>query len=383
MIAQALAFGEAGFPIIPVRLSHDGERWRKLPLTTWDQATSNEVTIEWFWRKWPDALPGIPLARMNWAVVDADRRDGVDGVAQVTDLDPLGPHSRIATPSGGLHLVFAQPNPPIHGRFKWCEGVEVLGQGCLLTCYDLEELKFPDPAWCRTKLRAPLPKMFWQPRDDVGTKRSPTNKDRARAASSADAVYVADLTKALRAMDPCDWRGEHDEWLMLMAACQAVGIACEDFVTWSVGDPQYAGDAQLIRRKWKSLKPGHGGALFAALATRGIKVRDSERSSSLIGREPLRASTQPTRNWHSRTNTIREKLKRTPTEGMLFSAACVFAEVMAQCKKPTLRTAVGLLEGDAKDCGLWKQLGPDSVRRTIANGLRHVEEKVLAATEEN
>jgi hypothetical protein len=272
-------------------------------------------------------------------------------------------------------LVFAQPPKPITGRFKWCEGVEVLGEGCLLTCYDLEELKFPHVA-----PRAVLPKMFWKPRG-VGIKRFPANKDRAKAASGADAVYVADLTKALRAMDPCDWRGQHDEWLMLMAACQAVGIACEDFVTWSVGDPQYAGDAQLIRRKWKSLKPGHGGALFAALAARGIKVRDGERSPSLIGTEPLRASIQPTRNWHSRTKTIREKLKRTPTEGMLFSAACVFAEVMAECKKPTLRVAVGLLEEDAKDCGLWKQLGADGVRRTIANGLRHVEEKVLAGTE--
>jgi hypothetical protein len=76
MIAQALAFGEAGFPIIPVRLSHDGERWRKQPMTTWDQATSNEVTIEWWWRKWPDALPGIPLAKVGFAVVDADKRDG-------------------------------------------------------------------------------------------------------------------------------------------------------------------------------------------------------------------------------------------------------------------------------------------------------------------
>ena len=57
-------------------------------------------------------------------------------------------------------------------------------------------------------------------------------------------------------------------------------------------------------------------------------------------------------------------------------------EVMAECKKPTPSVAVKLLVGAAKDSGLWRQLGADEVRRTIANGLRHVEEKVLA-TEEN
>jgi hypothetical protein len=381
MMLTALAFGEAGFPIIPVRLSHDGERWRKQPMTTWDQATSNEVTIEWWWRKWPDALPGIPLARVNWAVVDADRREGVDGVAQVTDLGPLGPHSRIATPSGGLHLVFAQPPKPITGRFKWCEGVEVLGEGCLLTCYDLEELKFPHVA-----PRAVLPEMFWRPRDDVGTKRDPDNKRSAPAPDvpapdvpAPDVALVPDLTAALRKIDPRDYRGEHDAWLALMSACQAVGIEREDFVAWSVGDPQYAHDGHLIRRKWRSLKPRHGGVLYAALAERGVKV------SPVIVRDPLRERQgerpTPTRNWRSRLECTCNALEQNPTEPMLFWAACIFAEVMAECKRPTPSVAATLLEQSAKTCGLWKTLGKDGVRRTIANGLRHVEEKMLAGTE--
>src|SRR6516162_1592416 len=124
----------------------------------WDLATTNEITIRSWWSDWPDALPGIPLARMNWAVVDADRREGVDGVAQVTGLGPLGPHSRIATPSGGLHLVFAQPDPPI-SKLNWCEGVEILGTSCLLTCYDLDELRFPHVA-----PRAVLSEMFRRPK---------------------------------------------------------------------------------------------------------------------------------------------------------------------------------------------------------------------------
>jgi hypothetical protein len=146
MINTPLAFAEAGFPIIPVRLYRERDRWKKLPLREWELATTDEATIARWWRQYPDALPAIPLKKTNLCVVDADRRDGVDGVAEVTDLGPLGPHSRIATPSGGLHLVFAQPNPPIASKFTWAPGVEVLGSGSLLTCYDLEELKFPHVA---------------------------------------------------------------------------------------------------------------------------------------------------------------------------------------------------------------------------------------------
>jgi putative DNA primase/helicase len=131
-LAVALDFAEASIPIIPVTLHCEDKRWRKLPMALWSLATTSAATIEGWWQRWPDALPGIPLSRMGWAVVDADRRDGVDGVAAVTALGPLGPHSKVATRSGGLHLVFAQPEPPI-AKLRWCEGVEVLGTSCLLT----------------------------------------------------------------------------------------------------------------------------------------------------------------------------------------------------------------------------------------------------------
>jgi hypothetical protein len=370
MIDLALAFAEAGFPILPIRR----EERRRTPMAKWDDATSDPKIVASWWRQWPDALPAIPLRKTNLCVVDADRHGEVDGVAALPTYPRcLGPHSRITTPSGGLHLVFAQPDPPIT-YFKWCEGVEILGTSSLLTCYDLEELKFPHVA-----PRAILPEVFWKPRDEAGIKRSPINNP--RAVTRPDAVYVADVTAALREMDPCDWRGDYMRWFALMTACCFEGISERDFVDWSTSDPQYAADGNVIRKMWRKLNPQHGGALFAALAERGIKVgRDK---GPVINGEPLRASREPTRNWLSRTNTIREKLRRTPTEGMLFSAACVFAEVMADCHKPTPKVAVDLLMGDAKDCGLTRLLGADGVRRTIANGLRHVEEKVLAATEEN
>jgi hypothetical protein len=73
--------------------------------------------------------------------------------------------------------------------------------------------------------------------------------------------------------------------------------------------------------------------------------------------------------------------KRNTTEDDLFSASCLFAEIIAQNGRPKPSDAVKLLEQAAEDNGLQAKLGKDGVHRTIANGLRHVEEKVLAGTE--
>ena len=74
----------------------------------------------------------------------------------------------------------------------------------------------------------PLPEVFWKARDQQVT--GPQHKEKKERPHSSQHVAVKGLLAALRAMDPCDWRGEHDEWLKLMTACQYEGIRCEDFV---------------------------------------------------------------------------------------------------------------------------------------------------------
>jgi Bifunctional DNA primase/polymerase, N-terminal len=374
-IANALAFGEAGFPIIPVTLQHEGDRWRKQPMASWSLATADEATIAGWWQRWPDALPGIPLARMGWAVVDADRRDGVDGVAAVTGLGPLGPHSKVATPSGGLHLVFAQPDPPIT-KLRWCDGVEVLGSSCLLTAYDLEELLFP-----RVAPRAVLPRMFWRPKANLSSQEH--LKIKRSAPHTDDAVEVANLTAALWQLDPCEWRGEYDAWFQLATACRFLGIARAEFVGWSVSDPHYAADVRLIERIWDSARPVHGGAFFAALKAAGIKVTEGTHKAAepcLYLEVPLTAratASAVARDWRSRLDGILRTLR--PTERSLFCVACMVAELMAEIGKPKPGIAMQLLEGAS--AGLRKTLGAEEVRRTITNGFRHVEEKLLSETE--
>jgi hypothetical protein len=388
MIAQALAFAEAGFPILPVRVYEQDGRWKKLPLREWDLATTDEAIIARWWQQYPDALPAIPLRKTNLCVVDADRRDGLDGVAQVTDLGPLGPHSRIKTPSGGLHLVFAQPDPPITSKFDWCAGVEVLGSASLLTCYDLEELKFPHVA-----PRAVLPKMFWQPRADVGdeARRTPLISPRSAAHRAPhDAVYVADVTAALRKMDACDWRGDYFGWFALMTACCFEGISARDFVAWSTRDPVYATDGALIRKMWRKLNPQHGGALFAALAERGIKIRpEGKGRRTEVGvingvREGPPSPIRATRTINliarcERTCSVLKKAVGAQRRQELWNSACVMAEMIGE-NRLVLKVAKQLLRNALQENRLWQE-NRELCETIIGRAYRHVELKVLGETE--
>jgi putative DNA primase/helicase len=74
----ALAFAEAGYPVIPVKVFRRGNRWRKEPyFKDWAyRATTDANLIKLWWERWPLAMVGVPLARCRYVVVDADRHGG-------------------------------------------------------------------------------------------------------------------------------------------------------------------------------------------------------------------------------------------------------------------------------------------------------------------
>jgi hypothetical protein len=273
--------------VIPVALYQDSAgEWKKRPLASGDVATTDPGMVGGWWRVWPDALPGIPLRLTDLVVVDADTPQAVE---EVRALRMSGPHSKINTPSGGLHLVFAQP-PERVGKFRWSDGIEILGTSSLLTVYDLEELRFP-----RVAPRAVLPEMFWKPRAECGFRVEdgfvvrgsgtpvggvPPNKEpriKIRAVvDNAPPVAVAGLTAALWEMDPVNWRGDYDGWFHLAGAAQAVGIAENEIVRWSLTDPVYAADERAIRRIWDSAQARHGGAFWKFCPRHNLALSPSE-----------------------------------------------------------------------------------------------------------
>jgi hypothetical protein len=262
----AVAFAERGVPIFPVRLFRkpDG-RWAKVPcVKRWQHRASIDLAmVEGWWRQWPDVWPAIPLVRTGWVVVDADRHPGeADGVAALAELGPMPAHPVVPTAGGGEHHYFTQPPAAVRGKQAFAPGIDLLGTSRFVVGYALPEGAMPD-----------LPEVFRKRSRDVKSEKGPDDVCKWKSVRVRDVGgEVADLVQALRQLDPVGWRGQRDAWLMLMGAAKFAGIACEDFIAWSVGDPVYVGDAEIIRGQWDSLRPWHAGALWAALSQAGIKV---------------------------------------------------------------------------------------------------------------
>jgi hypothetical protein len=201
---------------------------------------------------------------------------------------------------------------------------------------------------------------------------------------------VASLTEALFKLDPREWRREedgeshHDEWLAVAMGCKFDGISEDDWVAWCIGDEWYANDADVIRRKWRSLQPTHGGAFRKALAAHGIKVGKARQARELSTFEsaevhllpPATASSpatptksEPPANFRSRSRGLINWLRPRQSEPNLFKVAAIFADELALSEGTTQR----FLAGEFPQ--LRKALGEKCFRRTISNAYAHINAK--------
>ena len=289
------------------------------------------------------------------------------------------PQTRAHQTQRGLHLLFRHAEGLRCSTSRIAPGVDVRADGGYAIWWPREGLPVED--WPLCEWPDWLLKEAMHPR----TRGNPDTISRIHHGHSN---VVEDFASALRKLDPIAWRNSEATeegylgWLALMSACKVAGISCEDFVEWSTRDPVYADDGDVIRRKWDSVEGRHDGVLRAALKEAGIKVEGRKDS---VGVPFVAASTSkpkftPTRNLQHRTSGLLDWLDREPSEQRLFDVACVFAEIVHEGKMK-VGVATKLLEGACWGNGLRKLLGKDRVHRTIANGLRHVEEKVLAAEE--
>ena len=121
----------------------DPERHKK-PLVKWrNVSTTNPKQIDKWWDKWPDALPGIDLAKCKMLVLDGDQHADGNGVIKhngVAALDALlGEHNidpasvpGVLTPNDGKHRYCAQPEGSPLGNSEGLladQGINVRGAG--------------------------------------------------------------------------------------------------------------------------------------------------------------------------------------------------------------------------------------------------------------
>jgi hypothetical protein len=327
-----------------------------------------------------DAKSGV--SQKGWPLIGfaTGAASGID----ILDIDPEGrkwfdvnfdalPTTRAHSTQRGLHLLFKHALGLGCSTDKIADGIDVRADGGYAIYWPATGLPLED---------APIAEWpDWLLAEAKGIRRHRYLRRSFPARHDHDPVVVADRITALREMDACDWRGEFDRWFELLMACKYVGITLEDWVEWCVSDPEYANDADEIARIWCSAEAKHGGAFYAALKARGIRVSTHKETSEVPNeaRSALKSALahQPTLNIGARLNNICRRLADNPNESALFSWGCLCARIVDECKLNPTRV-MRLLEAAASQTSLRQALGRDGIRTTISRAFTHVEEKLLS-----
>ena len=128
---------ELGLPVFPCRETLDEKgKIRKSPYTKngYKAASKNEEQVRLWWRKFPNALVGVPAGPSTGIlVVDIDQSSHKDGEASFNKLQVGDPETtQKRTVSGGRHLIFAYPEPHNirnNASTKLGEYIDIRGHG--------------------------------------------------------------------------------------------------------------------------------------------------------------------------------------------------------------------------------------------------------------
>ena len=232
------------------------------------------------WRRMPALTPKEAMARLSVGknigvrlrdtdlVIDVDPRNFVDGVDSFADLAvdfglPDAPFVR--TGGGGFHHYYQKPaDMAVLNELASYPGVEFKSQGRQVVAagsvhpngrpYGLDDdvlaLSLRDAPEATTALLDAIA------RPSV-----------AASANCSGEITPEQLERLLSKLDVTAYNGRHDDWLAIMMAAHhsTDGAGVDEFVAWSVSDPDYSGDEDRIRGRWASLSIKPGGVTLATL----------------------------------------------------------------------------------------------------------------------
>lgn len=225
-----------------------GAKWRD-----WKPLTRSEATDHMD----GGANVGVRLRETD-LVVDVDPRNFEDGDDPLSRLErdlelPLRDICpTVVTGSGGLHLYMTKPvDASVRDTLEDYQGIEFKTFGRQVVAPGSVH---PEAKETYRFQGGPL---------DVGFEDTPEATDFmlrlvARpgrvAATDAGSVEPEELSAMLEHVDATEY-AEQDKWLTMMMACHhaTAGEGRQEFIEWSTSDPQYAGDAWIIGRRWDSL----------------------------------------------------------------------------------------------------------------------------------
>jgi hypothetical protein len=308
-------------------------------------------------------------------------RSGAESGVDVLDIDPekggdrwyeenfdAVPLTRAhATQRDGVHLLFRHAPGLRSSVSRIALGVDVRADGGYFIWWPRQGYPYEVHPVCEWP--------DWLLKEAMGEKRGVSSSGGVQRAPfspelSSD-LDVPALEEALLKLDPRGWAGGDKEsfsrWLRLMFSAKVAGVDREVFVEWSIGDPAYADDGDVIRRMWDHYQPtGEVSEATLFWAIRGWGV-DGEPAVLAQKQEPL-----PRPPLGRRPITWRDKARMkgiadvVGDEEKLFWAACRYGELRMEIR---IEDSVleGLLLSAASKAGL---RNAKRALRQIRNGLR-------------
>lgn len=218
----------------------------------------------------------------DWLVLDVDPRnfpEGRDVLAEFTRdfaLDLSGcPHT--LTGSGGHHYWFRKPaDLTTLDSLEGYEGVEFKSRGRQVVAPGSVHPNGSRYEW--DDLAPALPEA---PQLPAGLAERIRRPERKSSGGGAGELTPDQLARTLEHLDPCEF-GEHDPWMELMMACHHAtdGEGRQEFIDWSVQDPEFADDAWVIGNKWDSLHSDRSGGVTIRTLVKLLKRRGKDLAST-------------------------------------------------------------------------------------------------------
>jgi hypothetical protein len=266
--AELEAFRGTGHELIPLHapnaLDARGRSIGKAPHKGWPKA--NPLSIdEGIAHMRAGGNVGVRL-RSTDLVVDVDPRNFVPGDDPSARLQRdlgirLSDFPEVVTGSGGRHFYMRIPaGLPVCETAEGYQGIEFKTHGRQVGAPgSVHPETFQPYTW--DGLTEPLSATGAAPDALLELIRRP---DRGTADEPGE-VSSEQLAAMLDGLDPGDFR-DHAAWFELMCACHHAtgGAGRDEFVAWSISDPNYADHAAIVVRRWESLHADSGGRRVTA-----------------------------------------------------------------------------------------------------------------------
>lgn len=121
---KAILLSKLGLSVFPWKLTNDGRKVPLLPNGHTGSSTVPEQIATWFTLDFPTANIGVNAGASGLVILDLDKKNGLDGEQAIDGWVDTPDTWGYETPTGGRHLIYADPGTATLAPSKNYEGFE-------------------------------------------------------------------------------------------------------------------------------------------------------------------------------------------------------------------------------------------------------------------